>query len=175
MQLIKIISSEVQSAVRIVKFLRYGKKDVQTSDQIAPYGVDSNPIKDMIAVYSQTSEKGETVVIGYINKNQLAAVGEHRTFSTDENGQLKFYVWLKNNGTLELGGSAKHLARYEELKTGFDALKKDHNDLVDAFNTHMHATAATGPPSIPTPGTGIPAIPSTASIDSSKINEIKTL
>jgi hypothetical protein len=54
-------------------------------------------------------------------------------------------------------------------------LLSDHNDLVNAFNAHMHPTAGTGPPSPPTPGTGIPATPSTASVDDAKINEIKTL
>jgi len=109
------------------------------------------------------------------NINQLAGIGEHRTFSTDSDGSVKFYVWLKSNGTLELGGSSKHLARYEELKAGFDELKQNFNDHLTAFNTHMHPTAGTGAPSPPTPGTGIPALPSTASIDSSKIEEIKTL
>lgn len=160
---------------RIVKFLRLGSKDVQTAEEVSPFGIDSNPTKNLIALYSPTVEKGEPVIIGYLIPDKLAAVGETRLFSTDGNGALKFHVWLKNNGTLELGGDAKHLARYEELKAGFDELKGNLNDLVTAFNTHMHATAASGPPSPPTPGAGIPASASTASIDSSKINEIKTL
>jgi hypothetical protein len=75
---------------------------------------------------------------------------------------------------MEIGGNTNFMARFSELKVGFDQLKSDHNDLVNAFNTHVHATAGTGPPSTPTPATGIPASASTASIDDAKIDEIKT-
>lgn len=160
----------------LVKILRLGKSDVQEVLEASPYGTDSNPIQDTQAIVAETSEKGKSVIIGYVNKDRLAAAGEVRHFSTDSAGSLQFYTWLKANGTLELGGSAKHLARYEELKAGFDQLKADHNALVNAFNSHMHATAGTGPPVIPTPiPSVIPAAVSTASIDSAKIDEIKTL
>ena len=160
---------------RIVKLLRFGSRDVQTADEVSPFGIDSNPTKNMVAIYATTVEKGEQIVIGYLLPDKLAEVGETRIYSTDANGGLKFHVWLKNDGTLELGGNAKHLARYEELKAGFDQLKEDLNNIIVAFNSHMHATAASGLPSPPTPGAGIPASASTASIDSSKIDEIKTL
>jgi hypothetical protein len=65
--------------------------------------------------------------------------------------------------------------RYAKLKKGFDQLLEDHNKLADAFNQHMHATAAPGAPSIPTPVTNlIPAVASEADITESKINNIKT-
>ena len=176
MNFVKIISTELDKiSRRVIKFLRYGKGDVQTAHQVAPHGIDSNPVKDMVAIFGETGQKGETVIVGYLNKNVLAAAGETRIYATDADGALKIYAWLKNDGTMELGGNAKHLARFEELKTGFDQIKTDLNNLITAFNAHMHATAGTGPPSPPTPGAGIPATASTASIDSSKINEIKTL
>jgi hypothetical protein len=172
----RVISTAIDSlSRRVIKFLGFGKDDVQTALESYPYGVDSNPIKNMVAVYSPTSIKGKGVIIGYLNVKQLANVGEFRTFSTDANGNLKFYTWLKNDGTMELGGSTKNLARYQELEVAFNELKGDHNDLVNAFNAHMHATAGSGPPSLPTPGSGIPALPSTADITGSKIDEIKTL
>lgn len=176
MNFVKVISTELDSLQRrVIKILRFGKGDFQTPDQIAPHGIDSNPVKDMIAIYAPTEQKGEAVIIGYLNKNMLAAVGETRLYSTDADGALKIYAWLKNDGTMELGGNAKHLARFEELKSGYDQLKTDLNNLITAFNSHMHATAGTGPPSPPTPGAGIPATASTASIDAAKIDEIKTL
>jgi len=177
LSLIKVISTDLDDAgKRIIKFLRFGRKDdIQTALQAAPHGIDSNPVKDLIAIYAPTNEKGETVIIGYLNKNQLAEIGEIRTYSTDENGEIKFYTWLKNDGTMELGGNSKNLTRFQELESGFNQLRDDHNDLVNAFNTHMHPTAGSGPPSIPTPGTGIPAQPSTASIEDAKIEEIKSL
>ncbi len=164
MNLATIISTEINNlSQRVSKFLRFGLNDVQTAIQTAPYGVDSNPIKGMIAVYGATSEKGKPVIIGYINKNQLADVGETRIFSTDENGVLQTFIWLQNDGIMEIGGDVDNMVRFSELKSGFDELKSDFN----AFLTHVHGAAGTPP----TP----PATPSTASIDDSKINEIKTL
>ena len=56
MYLVKIITSSVDDlARRLVKFYRLGLRDVQTSLTVAPYGDDSVPVKDMIAVYSETS------------------------------------------------------------------------------------------------------------------------
>jgi hypothetical protein len=169
---VKTISTELDNLQRrVVKFLRYGKSDVQTSLQVVPHGIDSNPVKDLIALYAETGEKGKTVIVGYLNKNVLAAIGETRLYSTDADGALKTFLWLKANGTMELGGSAKNLARFQELKSGFDTLKTDFNNFVTAYNSHMHPTAGTGAPSPPT----VTGTSSTASIDSAKIDEIKTL
>lgn len=163
MILSRVKSTFFERTRRIVKALIYGKDDVKTGFEVAPFGTDSNPIAGMVAVYAETSEKGNQVIVGYLNENQLAGTGEHRIYSTDSDGQLKFHIWLKSDGTCEIGGNAKHLARFEELKTGFDQLKSDFN----AFLTHVHGA----PGSPPTP----PAVPSTASIDAAKVNELKTL
>jgi hypothetical protein len=177
MQRIKIISSEFNKFnQRVVKFLGLGKNDTKTAVQISPPGTDSSPIKGMVAVYSRTASKDGSVVVGYLLKDLQAKPGEHRTFSTNTNGDLKFYIWQKDDGTCEIGGNAKNMVRYQELETAFNALKDAHNKLVDAFNQHMHPTAGTGPPSIATPiPTLIPAVASTADITPAKINEIKTL
>jgi hypothetical protein len=174
--IVKVISAEFDKVKqRVIKVLRYGRRDWQTALEVSPYGIDSNPIKDMIAIYSETGSRGDTVIIGYINKNQLAKPGELRLYATDKDGAQKFYTWMKDDGTYEIGGNTKHMARFEELESGFNTLKTDLNNLVNAFNSHMHATAGTGPPVPPTPGSGIPAIASVASIASAKIDEIKTL
>lgn len=160
---------------RIAKFFRLGR-NVETAIQAAAYGTDANPIEDCIAVYAQTGIKGKTVIIGYINKNAIAAVGEHRIFSTDADGAPQFYIHLKNDGTCEIGGNTDNMVRFSELETAFNQLKDDHDALVTAFNTHMHPTAATGAPSPPTPVPNqIPAVVSTADISGAKIEEVKTL
>ncbi|KKN54299.1 hypothetical protein LCGC14_0593540 [marine sediment metagenome] len=164
MNSVKIISTETNELTqRVAKFLRFGLKDVQTAIQTAPYGVDSNPIKDMVAIYGTTSDKGKPVIIGYINKNQLADIGETRIFSTDASGTLKTYIWLQNDGIMEVGGSVDNMVRFSDLETGFNQLKSDFN----AFLVHVHGAAGTPPVPL--------ATPSTASIAGSKINEIKTL
>lgn len=171
--LVKTISTRVIDAVRLIKFLGKGTSDVREREQVLPYGFDSNPIKGIVALYAETTVKGKSVIVGYLNKNQLADIGENRIFSTDENGNQKFYIWLKNNGTCEIGGNAKHMVRFEELETGFNQLKTDFNNLVTTFNSHVHAGVTPGSGSTAVSPT--PATTTTADISGSKINEIKTL
>lgn len=177
MQLAKTISTSIDSLKRrVVKILRFGLSDTLTPIQVAPYGVDSVPIKDMVAVYSETSEKGKSVIIGYLNKNALAGVGEYRTFSTDASGVLKFYIWQKANGTCEIGGNTHNLVRYTPLNAGLQTE-------VGLINQNLNAIAANlsllnayvnglVPGTVPTP-----YVPVAVSLDISaaKINEIKTL
>lgn len=169
MKKVKVISSKIDNLLRVViKHIR-GSIDIQESVQIGPSGFDSRPVKDTIAIYSKTTVDGQAVIIGYVNKHALADVGESRIYSTDENGQEKIAFHWKKNGTAELGGSADFLARFNELKAGFDQLKSDHNDLVSKYNSHQHVeTGGT------TATTATTATPSTASIDNAKINELKT-
>lgn len=173
---VKIISSELGDlSMRVLKHLGLGLNDLQTSDESAPFGIDSNPPKDMIAVYGKTQIHGETVIIGYLNKNQLAEIGELRTYSVDEDGNLSFYTWLKNDGTMELGGDSKNLTRFQELKEGFDTLKEDLNNHIQNWNTFANAYTPGSSSSVGTPPTATASDPSTASIDDAKIDEIKTL
>ena len=177
MNLVKTISTKIDSLNRrIIKFLRYGKDDIQTSFESYPFGIDSNPVKDLIAIYSPTNEKGKTVILGYLNKNQLAKVGENRLYSTDEDGNEVFYVYLKNNGEAEIGGNSDNMVRYSPLKDEYDKTK----DVLDSILNIL-----TGAP-INEPGNGAPSAlqaalsaalvgKSTGDISGSKIDEIKTL
>lgn len=170
MNLVKVISTDYNTIKqRVIKFLRMGRIDIQTSIESAPYGIDSNPVEKMIAIYGPTADKSQTVILGYLNKNQLAKPGEMRCYSTDANGALKFYTWLKNDGTMEIGGTADHMVRYSKLETAYNQLKTDHDTLVTAFNAHIAAVALI----LGTPA--VPVAPSTGNISPAKINEIKTL
>lgn len=163
----KVISTFIENTFRRIKFYFFGNIDVRSAFQATPFGIDSSPIKGMSAIYSDTATSGKTVIIGYINKNQLAADGETRLFSLDSTGALKAYLWIKANGTIEIGGSTKNMVRFQELESGFNALKTSLNNFITVFNAHVHS--AHGTPTA-TPGTS-----STASIEDAKIDEIKTL
>lgn len=153
---------------RIVKFLRFGKYDVLEAVDVSPYGTDSVPVKDVVAVCSETST-GKPVVIGYLNVERKADVGEHRIYSTDSNAGEKFYIWLKNNGTCEIGGNADNAVRYSKLEQAFNDLKTDFNNLVTIYNSHQHTFVGTGSVgAVTTTGTS-----SSADISPAKINEIK--
>lgn len=173
MDLVKVISAEISELKRKIKFLRGGKSDVQTAPEAMPFGYDSHPVKDWIAVYSKTSQNGKGVVIGYINKQQLAEVGETRLFSTDADGALQTYIWLTNDGKIELGGSDNFAVKFNELKEEFNDLKGSVNDLVQSYNTHTHTTAcgAGAGSASPTP---TQAVANSANIDNAKNENILT-
>jgi len=165
LNIVKVISTELdKQQKRLIKVLRFGKKDVQTPFQSLPFGVDSNPVKDMVAVYGETTSKGESVIIGYLQKNQLAEKGETRIFSVDSNGNLKAYAWFKANGDIHFNGNADNAVRYTALNT---ALQNE----VTALNAEFVKIAAAINAIIP--GLYTPAT-ITLNISASKINDIKT-
>ena len=165
MNLVKVISTQYDSfQKRMIKVLRFGKSDVQTPHEAAPYGVDSNPIKDMVAVFSETLEKGKPVIVGYLNKNQLAEPGEIRHFSTDSNGNLKFYTWLKSDGTMEIGGNVDNMVRHAKLDL---ALQQQ----VNLINTELAKISA----AVAVAGGSYVVAPISLDISPAKIDEVKTL
>lgn len=116
MNLVTIISTEIDKLQRrIAKFRRFGKNDIQTSFISAPAGIDSNPIQDLVAVYAETSEKGKTILVGFINKNAIAKQGELRIFSTNSSGIEQTYIYLTDDGNIELGGKLDNLVKYIAL------------------------------------------------------------
>lgn len=178
LRIVKTISSKLSSGVRFVKFLKFGKSDVQEKRQAAPFGDDSDPVAGMSAIYAKTTKDGEEVIIGYINKNQISGPGEKRIFSTDSDNNPVFALYLRNNGTAEFGGDSDNMVRFSPLETDFNQLKSDFNSFVTAYNSHTHITTATVGAS-PVPGIISPtlstATPSSADISGAKIDEIKTL
>ena len=156
--LVKIISNSVVNGKRILKFLKYGLSDVRTAPESAPYGIDCNAPKDAIAVYVKTEHNGDDIIIGYINKNQLAEIGGLRLYS--ENG----YMYLRQNGDLELLGNSNFAVKFNELKAAFDELQGQWNAFA---NTYI-----AGGPAVQ--GAPLLANPSLANIDSCKNEKIKT-
>lgn len=163
MQITTIISTAYDSTKRLlVKVRRFGKSDIQTPFQANPFGVDSNPIKGMKAIYSNTSEAGKNVIVGYINEDNLSEAGETRLYSTDENGVLKTYIWLKKNGDILLGGDTGNVVKYTELNLGLQQFKID----MQAELVKIAAGISAG---------GGSYSPATLSIDiaDSKVNKVK--
>jgi hypothetical protein len=114
----KYKESIISNGKRILKVLEFGPK---TANESMPFGYDAQPIKEMTAIYADTSNNSESVIIGYINTNQLSNAGEVRLYSVDENNVLKSFLWLKNDGTLELNGNTYTAVRFEPLQSGINA------------------------------------------------------
>jgi len=164
LSLTKVISSTLNNLGNlVVKLTKSGKSDHRNVIEASPYGLDSNPIKGMVAIYSDTEVRGNPVVIGYVNKNRVAKVGESRLFSTDSDGELQFYVWLTNDGKLELGGTGRHLVAFEQTKIGLD-------NLVLLINAELVKAQA----AITVAGGVYAMVPVSVNIDTAKINEITT-
>ena len=102
-------STTTEDGMRMIKVDQFGAKEPY---ECSPYGFDSNPVKDMTAVYADTSENGEPIIIGYVNENQLADVGELRLYNSN-----KGYIWLKKDDTIELNGNSRTIVAFINLKT----------------------------------------------------------
>jgi hypothetical protein len=152
--IVKIETALIEAGRRILKAIRFGTKDGKQSFEAMPYGIDSSPIKGMRAIYAPTGTSGKSVIIGYINTDQIAEEGETRIFSSG--GE----IWLRTNGTCEILGTGNFLVKFNELETAFNQLKTD-------FNTHTHIDPVSG--SLPPPTT-----PSIANVSEAKAGNIKT-
>jgi hypothetical protein len=127
MNLTRVISTFFDDALsRVVKVYKSGK-NVHSAKQAAPFGVDSNPIANMVAVHAATTVDGRPVIIGYVDKNLIADVGEIRIFSTNEDGDVETFIHLKNNGQIVLGGESDNAVRYSELDDGLQEFEGDIN------------------------------------------------
>ena len=153
----------IKGGKRFLKVFEFG---VKTADVAAPFGDDSVPLVDMIAIYAKTAENGDNVVVGYLNKNQIATEGEKRIFSVNpSDGSLSFDVYLKTDGTCELGGNVDNAVRYLPLNSGLQQETL-------AINAELAKIAAVLNSIVP--GSYV-VTPVTVDISQSKIEEIKTL
>lgn len=158
----QVKSSIIEAGKRILKVNEYGAK---TALSAANFGDDSQPLKNMTALYARTANNSEPVIIGYINTEQIAKEGEKRIFSQNPStGNISFSIHLKTNGTCEIGGAIDNAVRFNPLKSGIDAKDQLINDELAKIAT---AIGTLGGSYVPTP--------LSTNIESSKIEEIKTL
>jgi hypothetical protein len=172
----KTISTTVSKiGTRLQKFLGMGRKDVQETEVCQPFGIDGNAVKDMVAIYSPTLVKGETVVIGYINKNAIAEVGGLRLYSTNQQGSERAYVYLRANKDIELNGNGDSIVRYTPLNSGIQSeasLINQNLNLILANLTNLNSVVNG---IIPGSVTAIYVpVPVTVDITQSKVNDVKT-
>ena len=152
-----------QATSEFIKVLRYGKSDVQTSKPVLPFGIDSKPVKNLVGIHSDTSDIGETVLLGYIYESEKTNEGETRFYCTDVSGVEMFGILMKNDGTVEFNGNADNLVRFAALKTGLD-------NIVTALNTELTKIQT----AISSLGGTYAKQNVSLDIDSAKINEMKT-
>lgn len=124
----KFKSAVIEGGKRIITVLQFGAK---TAKEISPFGIDGQPPPDMTALFLETSNKGEAVVVGYVNAQQLAEAGECRMYSVGTSGELMAYVWAKANGDILLNGDEFTAVRFDPLDDALkDQLQKINEELV---------------------------------------------
>lgn len=136
----KLDSVILQAGKRVLKVLQFGPK---TASESAPFGIDSSPLKGMTAVYGNTSNNGDTVILGYIQKNQFAEPGETRLFSLDSSGNLKAFIWLKNDGDIQLNGDDYSSVRFQPLQSGINTKDSLINTELGKISTAIGALGGT--------------------------------
>lgn len=183
----KIISTEINKSRLLVKILGKGSADVKKVENVSPFGLETNVPKGYSAVYANTGNKENKILIGIFHTEVLTAVGESRLFSTDEDGVTVFDIHLKNDGTAEIGGNSDNMVRYSELEAAYNQLKDDHDDTVEKLNAVIALLQGNSlPPWVPVTNDGGAALQvaaqglqdaseSTGDIEPAKIEEIKTL
>ena len=168
MKVITVNSDSLHKGFRLIKSIFSG--DSHESYQISPFGDDSCPPKNVKGVKEKTDNYAIHVILGYFNRNIKAKAGEKRLFSVKENGDEGFYIWWKNDGSVEIGGNTDNAVGFAKLKEGFDQFKTDFNTFIVNYNTHTHTDPVSGITGVPS----VTGIESTASIDSSKKDKIQT-
>ena len=150
----------IENGKRILKVQEYGAK---TAKVAANYGDDSQPLKNMTAIYSPTAVNSEPVIIGYINTNQIAQEGEKRIFSQSMNGSISFAIHLKTDGTCEIGGDVDNAVRFSTLEGSLDASNIELNKELVKIQASILALSGS-----------YAYVPVNTDISSSKIEQIKT-
>lgn len=161
MSFARIKESIITAGRRTLKVINFGA--AKTAHQINPFGEDSVPVENMIAVYGKTANIKDPVIIGYINENQISAPGEKRIFSLDSDGDVAFSIHLKNNGTCEIGGNSDFAVRFNALNNSLQQQKDSINQELSKIQSAIL-------------GVGGTYVKQNISIDitAAKINEIKT-
>ena len=110
--------SRVKEATKeFIKVLRYGRKDILTPAQYLPYGIDSKPVKESLALFMDTSNSEDYAVVGYSLKSDKTNPGETMIYSTDSEGNDQFYIKLTDSGKCIIGGETDNAVRYSGLNT----------------------------------------------------------
>ena len=168
MEKAKVKESFIENMFRKIKSLQ-GKNDIKNSATVNPFGFDSVPYEGVAAV--RTDTKSDTVIVGYIQVAfQDLEVGESVMFSKTKEG-YKATIVCRNSGNIELNGTGDNLARFKDLKKGFDDLKETVNDALDQIRLHTHPY---GTGLVTGQTTSITVINSIASIDNSKADTLET-
>lgn len=102
MRLAWTVSTAIKNGYRFVK-TRISSAMVDDTKTANPFGFDSSPTKNYIAILTQTSSNEEPVIVGYLNpRTPELNVGDSIMYATDEDGNITTKVILRGEGDIEI-------------------------------------------------------------------------
>ena len=174
----RAILSAVKADEKTMKIQVSGLSNETITDveRLQEYGFDSYPIPgtaEALIVFPNGARDNGVALVVADKESRPTGLLEGDSIMYTKSG-LK--IWMKNaDGKIVVNDGVDFAVRFTELKTGFDQLKTDLNNLITLYNAHIHITTATIGAG-PAPGviavTASAGTSSTAAIDDSKIEEI---
>lgn len=166
----KIINQVIEDSIRKIVTEIYPDY-TRMSNQICPPGIDAAPLEEDQGVSLVIDSANRTVNIG-IYPDAQADPGEIRIYSRDENGDIQALIYCKNDGTIEINGSADYAVAFDDLKSAFDEFKDDMNNFITTiYNVHVHPGVTAGPAS--TSATVSQGTATAADMSDSKVDTVK--
>ena len=156
------------------------------SVDIEHHGTDNAELYQSSGFHGKPQDGIECVVIDCNGNNIVIATNDYRfnieiqkgetlVYSYDSSGILKAKLLFNASGELVLNDGTDYAIKYNELKTAFDQLKSDFNNLITAYNAHIHPVPGVlaGTVTVPSSVTVSTGTPSTADMSSSKVAKVR--
>ncbi len=137
-----------------------------TAQHFACPGDDSHPLPGDYVASSPSTGSGTEQITGYIDPANAgqAGPGEKRIYSRDSSGTVVAVVWLRDDGTIEIGLDPTDAAAVASIVDArLDALESKLNGLITKYNTHVHPATMGSTSPTATQETGLSPGSSTAS------------
>ena len=139
--------TEIFNKIRFITATLFGMNDTRTAKESSSYGIDSNPIVGLDAIYLMTNKKSQPVIIGYIDNQKLSTLlsGEIRIYSTDANGVFKSNIICTNDANILIGNDTdkanyiNNLVKYIQLESDLQATITQINTNLDLIALGMNA------------------------------------
>jgi hypothetical protein len=156
--------------VRVLRVELTSPDDLQSVAQITRAGVDSSPHDETRVVVIDIEPSYRVAVSEEDLSTPSVDRGEQELYSYSSAGARLATIKLDSASAVIINGGGDYAIAYSRLKTAFDQLKSDFNNLVTQYNSHTHVAPAGGGATAPPVPLGAP---SAADMSSSKVDKIE--
>ena len=161
--------SDEESRMLQIEFTR--EDDLQAVEQVGQVGEDANPHPGARVIVVDLGPSYRVAIATSDGITPTVLEGERELYSYDSGGNKLATLRILSDSNIEINGNTDFAVRFNELKTAFDQLQADHDDLVSKYNLHVHGGVLSGAAN--TAATLTTDSPSTANIDPAKVPNVK--